>query len=97
MNIRSFKLIPLLALIFCLQANWNLLQSQECIDFEDFEVDTRFGIQSGHQPGDIAFEKNGIPVTVENFLYEDNSTGFFNNWISDFEFGNSNSGKYMFS
>ena len=87
-------------LSLCFLVSLYVIQAQEnnCVTFEEFEVEQNFGRGSGDEPGSVAFTQGDVKVTLEPFQYFDGSTDFWNATVyeslfNDFELAD---GKSLF-
>jgi hypothetical protein len=52
-----------------------------CLDFEALTPGTSYGVSTGHMPGDVIFEEEGVPVSLVEFEYPNGTTGFGNVFV----------------
>lgn len=69
-----------IVLSLCFLVGLLAVQAQEnnCVTFEEFDVEQNFGQRSGHEPGSVAFTQGDVKVTLEPFQYFNGSTDFWN-------------------
>ncbi|MEN0005433.1 MAG: T9SS type A sorting domain-containing protein [Bacteroidota bacterium] len=65
----------------------NLSCVPTCLDFEELEIGTRFGIDNDNSPGDTILSYDDLHITVENFFYFDGSFDFWNVTVDEGFFG----------
>ncbi len=73
--------------------------SDQCVEMEELEVGTVFGVASGMQAGDVAFVEDDVSVSVDSFMYFNGDMAFLNATIDDGSFGppgNPLTGNYAF-
>ncbi|MEO1711959.1 MAG: hypothetical protein AAFU60_01370, partial [Bacteroidota bacterium] len=69
--------------MFLLPLTTSFGQSTICIEFEDFSA-SQYGVATGEMPGEQIYEQDGITIALEEFVYTDGTTGFFNAFLGEF-------------
>ena len=71
-------------LLFCLTIVIPLKAQQlSCIDFDNLDLNSRFGRSNGNEPGDVIIEQENVVVSLEEFLYLNGQTDFIDVTVID--------------
>lgn len=73
----------LLSLLFLFYFNLTIAQNTDCIQFENLDLNTNYGSSTGYAPDDVFYLEQGVPVSLQEFYYEDGTTGFWNVYVND--------------
>ena len=63
--------------------NLTIAQNTNCIQFENLDHNTNYGSSTGYAPDDVFYVEQGVPVSLQEFYYEDGTTGFWNVNVND--------------